>query len=164
MLQPSKQRGCPAPPSGLFSGLLKRCNPPLQTVTWVCDPMHGNTETVSNYKTRRYENIRAEVWALCCAQTRSRHRCAVCELVFGFDASLASTSDGVQHALLQVEAFFDVHEEMGTVPGGLHLEMTGDNVTECIGGGSGVTGTTRCILAAACIPACPAPRARACIS
>ena len=28
----------------------------------------------------------------------------------------------------------------GTVPGGLHLEMTGDNVTECIGGGSGVEG------------------------
>lgn len=33
----------------------------LQIVTWVCDPMHGNTETVSNFKTRRYENIRAEV-------------------------------------------------------------------------------------------------------
>lgn len=42
--------------------------------------------------------------------------------------------------MVQVEAFFDVHEECGTVPGGLHLEMTGDNVTECIGGGSGVTG------------------------
>ena len=28
----------------------------------------------------------------------------------------------------------------GTVPGGLHLEMTGDDVTECIGGGSGVEG------------------------
>ena len=25
----------------------------------------------------------------------------------------------------QVEAFFDVHEELGTVPGGIHLEMTG---------------------------------------
>jgi Class-II DAHP synthetase family len=52
-------------PGCLFSGQLRRCNPPLQTVTWVCDPMHGNTETVSNYKTRRYENIRAEVWVLC---------------------------------------------------------------------------------------------------
>ena len=29
----------------------------------------------------------------------------------------------------EVEAFFDVHEELGTVPGGIHLEMTGDNVT-----------------------------------
>lgn len=29
----------------------------------------------------------------------------------------------------EVEAFFDVHDELGTVPGGIHLEMTGDNVT-----------------------------------
>ncbi len=37
-----------------------------------------------------------------------------------------------------MEAFFDVHEELGTVPGGIHLEMTGDNVTECLGGGSSI--------------------------
>lgn len=30
-------------------------------MAWVCDPMHGNTEEVSGYKTRRYDNIRAEV-------------------------------------------------------------------------------------------------------
>ena len=52
---------------------------------------------------------------------------------------------GLQHppylALLQVEAFFDVHEELGSVPGGIHLEMTGDNVTECLGGGSDVLST-----------------------
>ena len=41
----------------------------------------------------------------------------------------------------QVEAFFDVHDEMGTVPGGIHLEMTGDNVTECLGGGSSIEET-----------------------
>ena len=35
-----------------------------QVVTWVCDPMHGNTECVAGYKTRRYDNIRAEVGAL----------------------------------------------------------------------------------------------------
>jgi 3-deoxy-7-phosphoheptulonate synthase len=28
---------------------------------------------------------------------------------------------------------------MGSVPGGVHLEMTGDNVTECVGGGSAVS-------------------------
>lgn len=67
-------------------------------VTWVTDPMHGNTESVGEFKTRRFDNIKAEV-----------------------------------------EAFFDVHEQMGTVPGGIHLEMTGENVTECIGGGSSVT-------------------------
>ena len=32
-----------------------------QVVTWVCDPMHGNTECVANFKTRRYDRIRAEV-------------------------------------------------------------------------------------------------------
>jgi len=42
------------------------------------------------------------------------------------------------HLVWQVEAFFDVHEELGTVPGGIHLEMTGDNVTECLGGGSSI--------------------------
>ena len=41
----------------------------------------------------------------------------------------------------QVEAFFDVHEAEGTVPGGVHLEMTGDNVTECLGGGSSIAET-----------------------
>ena len=32
-----------------------------QVVTWVCDPMHGNTESVAGFKTRRYDRIRAEV-------------------------------------------------------------------------------------------------------
>ena len=34
----------------------------------------------------------------------------------------------------EVITFFDVHRKMGTYPGGLHLELTGQNVTECIGG------------------------------
>jgi 3-deoxy-7-phosphoheptulonate synthase len=33
----------------------------------------------------------------------------------------------------ELRAFFDVHQEMGTHPGGVHLEMTGNDVTECIG-------------------------------
>jgi len=37
----------------------------------------------------------------------------------------------------ELRAFFDVHAEMGTHPGGVHLEMTGEDVTECIGGGIG---------------------------
>ena len=35
-----------------------------QIVTWVCDPMHGNTESVAGCKTRRYERIRQEVHPL----------------------------------------------------------------------------------------------------
>ena len=34
----------------------------------------------------------------------------------------------------EVNGFFDVHEELGTWPGGLHVELTGDDVTECVGG------------------------------
>jgi 3-deoxy-7-phosphoheptulonate synthase len=34
----------------------------------------------------------------------------------------------------EIMAFFEVHEKMGTYPGGVHLEMTGQNVTECTGG------------------------------
>ncbi|GAB4822054.1 hypothetical protein N2152v2_009100 [Parachlorella kessleri] len=79
-------------------GLVEAVQQAGQVVTWVCDPMHGNTEDCQGVKTRRYDNIRAEV-----------------------------------------EAFFDVHDEMGSVPGGLHLEMTGDNVTECLGGGAGIS-------------------------
>ena len=38
-----------------------------------------------------------------------------------------------------MRAFFDVHEQEGSHPGGVHLEMTGQNVTECIGGSRTVT-------------------------
>lgn len=34
----------------------------------------------------------------------------------------------------EVNGFFDVHEQLGTWPGGLHVELTGDDVTECVGG------------------------------
>ena len=43
--------------------LIKAVTDAGKVVTWICDPMHGNTECVNNYKTRRYENIRAEVEA-----------------------------------------------------------------------------------------------------
>ena len=34
----------------------------------------------------------------------------------------------------EVQGFFDVHRAAGTHPGGIHIEFTGDNVTECVGG------------------------------
>ena len=39
----------------------------------------------------------------------------------------------------EIMAFFEVHEQMGTHPGGVHLEMTGQDVTECTGGTAEVT-------------------------
>ncbi|SER92005.1 3-deoxy-D-arabinoheptulosonate-7-phosphate synthase [Pedococcus cremeus] len=63
-------------------------------VTWICDPMHGNTfESASGYKTRDFEDVVEEV-----------------------------------------RGFFEVHQGLGTVPGGIHVELTGNDVTECLGG------------------------------
>ncbi|MBM3098305.1 3-deoxy-7-phosphoheptulonate synthase class II [Gluconobacter cerinus] len=70
-----------------------------RTVTWLCDPMHGNTTTTSSkVKTRSFESILGEVLG-----------------------------------------FFDVFEAAGRRPGGIHLEMTGQDVTECIGGAQCLT-------------------------
>jgi 3-deoxy-7-phosphoheptulonate synthase len=43
--------------------------------------------------------------------------------------------------LREVEAFFDIHRSEGTHAGGIHVEMTGQNVTECVGGAKAVTET-----------------------
>lgn len=68
-------------------------------VTWVSDPMHGNTiKAPCGLKTRPFDSIRAEL-----------------------------------------RAFFDVHDQEGSYPGGVHLEMTGQNVTECVGGSKTIT-------------------------
>ncbi len=44
-----------------------------------------------------------------------------------------------EYVLGEVEEFFAVHREMGTYAGGVHIEMTGRDVTECTGGVSAVT-------------------------
>ncbi|XP_039007416.1 phospho-2-dehydro-3-deoxyheptonate aldolase 2, chloroplastic-like [Hibiscus syriacus] len=68
-------------------------------VTWVSNPMHGNTiKAPCGLKTRPFDAIRSKL-----------------------------------------RAFFNVHEQEGSYPGGVHLEMTGQNVTECIGGSNTVT-------------------------
>ena len=36
--------------------------------------------------------------------------------------------------LSEIEAFFNVHHQEGSFPGGIHLELTGLDVTECVGG------------------------------
>ncbi|MCT1367783.1 class II 3-deoxy-7-phosphoheptulonate synthase [Kocuria massiliensis] len=38
----------------------------------------------------------------------------------------------------EVRGFFEVHDELGTIPGGIHVEMTGDDVAECLGGSDAV--------------------------
>ena len=45
----------------------------------------------------------------------------------------------VNDVMAEVQGFFDAHDEIGTYPGGVHFEMTGQNVTECMGGVVDVT-------------------------
>lgn len=41
--------------------------------------------------------------------------------------------------LAEARGFFDVHRAEGTHPGGVHIEMTGQDVTECVGGAVAIT-------------------------
>jgi 3-deoxy-7-phosphoheptulonate synthase len=68
-------------------------------VLWMCDPMHGNTETTaSGVKTRRFDNIVDEL-----------------------------------------EQSFVLHTKLGSRLGGVHIELTGEDVTECTGGARGLS-------------------------
>jgi 3-deoxy-7-phosphoheptulonate synthase len=83
----------------VLPGLVEKVNASCPQVSWVCDPMHGNTITApSGHKTRRFDDVVGEV-----------------------------------------TGFFEVHLALGTHPGGLHLEVTGEDVTECVGGNPMVT-------------------------
>lgn len=42
----------------------------------------------------------------------------------------------------EVKGFFEAHREVGTYPGGIHIELTGDDVTECLGGSEQIDEST----------------------
>lgn len=44
-----------------------------------------------------------------------------------------------EDVLDEVKGFFEVHKSLGTHPGGIHIELTGDDVTECVGGGEQIS-------------------------
>lgn len=55
-----------------------------------------------------------------------------------------TTSSGIKtrsfdDILSELEQAVDCHKQAGTILGGVHFELTGEDVTECIGGGSGIT-------------------------
>jgi 3-deoxy-7-phosphoheptulonate synthase len=54
------------------------------------------------------------------------------------------TASGVKtrnfdHILSEIEQSFEIHHRLGTYLGGVHFELTGENVTECVGGARGLT-------------------------
>ncbi|SDR69791.1 3-deoxy-D-arabinoheptulosonate-7-phosphate synthase [Nocardioides scoriae] len=64
----------------------------------------------------------------------------VCDPMHGntFEASSGYKTRRFEDVIEEVQGFFDVHRSVGTWPGGLHVELTGDDVTECVGGGEDV--------------------------
>lgn len=82
----------------VLPGLIEVVQRSGKQVTWVSDPMHGNTETTAEgIKTRHFDNI-----------------------------------------LSELEQVFEIHARMGSVLGGVHFELTGEDVTECVGGARGL--------------------------
>jgi len=65
----------------------------------------------------------------------------VCDPMHGNGMTTASgiKTRSFDAILSELRDQFDVHREMGTHLGGVHFELTGDDVTECIGGGAGIT-------------------------
>jgi 3-deoxy-7-phosphoheptulonate synthase len=61
----------------------------------------------------------------------------VCDPMHGntFEASSGYKTRRFEDVMDEVQGFFDVHRSLGTWPGGIHIELTGDDVTECVGGG-----------------------------
>ncbi|MFD4872494.1 class II 3-deoxy-7-phosphoheptulonate synthase [Streptomyces sp. NPDC058420] len=52
-----------------------------------------------------------------------------------FEAASGHKTRRFDDVLDEVRGFFEVHKSLGTYPGGIHVELTGDDVTECVGGG-----------------------------
>lgn len=60
----------------------------------------------------------------------------VCDPMHGntYESSTGYKTREFDQVIDEVRGFFEVHESLGTIPGGLHVELTGNDVTECVGG------------------------------
>jgi 3-deoxy-7-phosphoheptulonate synthase len=67
----------------------------------------------------------------------------VCDPMHGntFEAATGYKTRRFDDVMDEVKGFFEVHKGLGTHPGGIHIELTGDDVTECLGGGEQISET-----------------------
>lgn len=65
----------------------------------------------------------------------------VCDPMHGntFESSTGYKTRQFEDVMDEVKGFFEVHKTLGTHPGGVHIELTGDDVTECLGGGAQIS-------------------------
>lgn len=82
--------------------------------------------------------VREKLPALVEKVTAEGHQVAwICDPMHGntFEAPSGHKTRRFDDVLDEVKGFFEVHRGLGTHPGGIHVELTGDDVTECVGGG-----------------------------
>jgi 3-deoxy-7-phosphoheptulonate synthase len=65
----------------------------------------------------------------------------VCDPMHGntFETSTGYKTRKFDDVMDEVRGFFEAHKSVGTHPGGVHIELTGDDVTECLGGGEQIS-------------------------
>jgi 3-deoxy-7-phosphoheptulonate synthase len=65
----------------------------------------------------------------------------VCDPMHGntYEAPSGYKTRKFDDVMEEVRGFFAVHKSCGTHPGGIHIELTGDDVTECVGGGEEIS-------------------------
>jgi 3-deoxy-7-phosphoheptulonate synthase len=65
----------------------------------------------------------------------------VCDPMHGntYEAPSGYKTRNFDDVMDEVKGFFEVHKSLGTHPGGIHIELTGDDVTECVGGGEQIS-------------------------
>jgi 3-deoxy-7-phosphoheptulonate synthase len=64
----------------------------------------------------------------------------ICDPMHGntFESSTGYKTRRFDDVVDEVRGFFEVHKQLGTVPGGIHVELTGSDVTECLGGSGAI--------------------------
>ncbi|MEN9698468.1 MAG: hypothetical protein RL448_423, partial [Actinomycetota bacterium] len=88
------------------------------------------------------KNIREALPALVEGVTKSGANVLwVCDPMHGntYEAPTGYKTRQFDDVMDEVKGFFEVHKKLGTHPGGIHIELTGDDVTECVGGGEKIS-------------------------
>ena len=121
---------------------IARCLPPLidavkrsgKTVLWCCDPMHGNSQSVElkpgSTEARGHRGRDVPTRNVVQEQSHVESACALTPAV---------KTRKFEHILAELEQAFEIHASHGTHLGGVHFELTGENVTECTGGARGLS-------------------------
>ena len=100
------------------------------------DPDHepGRITFITRMGAHRIRDLLPDIVAKVTAS--GRQVAWVCDPMHGntFEAQNGFKTRAFSDVIAELNGFFDVHEELGTWPGGVHVELTGDDVTECVGG------------------------------